>query len=196
MYMPWREVGDWQVPGDAGAHQKAFERLLIARPNFLNTVCFPKMKLGIEVARDLARLQTMLVGKFGTAEGNDAQQQLEGHLRISETLRQLRDPDDDGTCDAREAERGAEGLHASHAELVEELPGGREAAEQLGREGHTTKAGQLYRWLVTAVLAGERPKVFVHGAGGCGKSHFIRAVVSALRAADVPVAIAAPTGCA
>jgi hypothetical protein len=54
----------------------------------------------------------------------------------------------------------------------------------------------LYKFFVASVLANEQPKIILHGAGGCGKSHFIRAVVSSLRTANCPVAIAAPTGCA
>ena len=42
--------------------------------------------LTIAVARDLARLQTALVALVGTAEGNEAQEQLEGHVRIAQQL--------------------------------------------------------------------------------------------------------------
>ena len=105
---------------------------------------------------------------------------MEGHCRIAERLRQAQDAEEDAGLDAHDAARDGD-LPGRHAEeLLADVPGGADAAAQLAREGSTTTAGSLFQWFVRAVLAGERPKVFVHGPGGCGKSHLIRAIVTTL----------------
>lgn len=81
-------------------------------------------------------------------------------------------------------------------DLLAEVPDGSQAAQELLRASPPTAASRLYKFFAAAVISDECPKAIIHGAGGCGKSHFIRAVVSSLRAAGFPVAIAAPTGCA
>ena len=154
------------------------------------------MKLGVEVARDLARLQTTLITMVGGPEGEAAHQQLQGHCRIADKLRQSRDTEAEGGADAFAECRTAELPGHLSEDLLADIPGGAKAVEELTVEGTSTIAGRLFRWLIRAILAGDRPKVIIHGPGGCGKSHFIRAAVTALRNARIPISITAPTGCA
>eukprot|EP00969_Alexandrium_andersonii_P268983 11888417-Alexandrium_andersonii.AAC.1 len=118
------------------------------------------MQLTIAVARELARLQTALVCLVGTAEGNEAQEQLEGHCRIAQRLRQLRDVPEDAALDAQEAERGADLPSFAADELLHDIPGGHEAAEQLSSSGAAeTSAARLFKWFTARVVEGERPAV-------------------------------------
>ena len=196
MHVPWRIVGDWLQDTDEDKHEKAFERILLDKPDFLKSLCFPGMQLGIEVARDMARLQCMLISLIGTAEGNAAQEKLEGHSRITATLRKLRDGQDANYLDAIDAARDDQHTGAVSDRLLAGLPEGREAADELASEGMSSIPGRLFKWFVQQVIAGERPRIFIHGAGGCGKSHWVRAAVQTLRDGNIAVAIGAPTGCA
>ena len=196
MHVPWRNVGDWLQEADDGKHEKAFERILLEKPDFLKSLCFPRMQLGIEVARDMARLQCMLISLIGTDEGNAAQEKLEGHSRITATLRKLRDGQDANYLDAIDAARDDQHTGPVSDRLLADIPGGPEAIEELKLEGTSTIPGRLFRWFVQQVIAGDRPRIFIHGPGGCGKSHWVRAAVQALRDGEIAVAIGAPTGCA
>ncbi|MCP4243265.1 MAG: hypothetical protein GY772_22135, partial [bacterium] len=88
LHMPWRRLADWLLPGDNGSHQRACERILAEQATFLRSTCYPNTDFGIDVARDLARLQAGIMAMHGTEEGDAAQERLEGHYRILHALRQ------------------------------------------------------------------------------------------------------------
>ena len=115
MHRPWRAVGEWLQPEQT--HQSAFEDLLSQDPHFLKSHCFPTMKLGLEVARDLARLQTTLITMVGGPDGEAAHQQLHGHCRIADKLRQSRDAEAEVGADAL-AESVGQSFAQSSAESV------------------------------------------------------------------------------
>jgi len=130
------------------------------------------------------------------SEGNEGQEKLEGNLRIASALRHLRESGAEGElADLRNAEREAADYAGEDEDgLLAELPAGKQAAQELAAK--ETQASKLHKFFVASVMAGKQQKVLIHGAGGCGKSHFINATVYCLRKAGIPVHIAAPTGCA
>ena len=211
LHYSWERLtpaADWLVDEDHGSHQRAFERLLDEKMSRdragersklrMQSLCFPDMNLSLSVGRDLARLQTMLLSIIGErSDGNLAQEQMEGAGRIAQTLRQLRQvEDDEDLLQNLDFLRGGSEAGGTSDSLLSEILGGVEAKEDLIREGYKTLPGKLYQWLTKEILAGGRPRVIIHGPGGCGKSHFVRALVTTLRDANVKVAIGAPTGCA
>ncbi|MCP4243348.1 MAG: AAA family ATPase, partial [bacterium] len=200
LHMPWRRLADWLRPGDNGSHQRACERILTEQASFLRSTCYPNTDLGIDVARDLARLQAGIMAMHGTEEGDAAQERLEGHYRILHALRQRIDGEGRGSIAIEEgaASRSHRGDMPGFLEeqLFADVPGGQEAAAQLAAERTSSTAGRLFAWLRREVAAGAAPRVLLHGPGGCGKSFLVRALVHALREADVGVAVTAPTGCA
>jgi len=139
-----------------------------------------------------------LLALLATSEGNEGQEKLEGNLRIADALRQLRESGaEEEAAELREAEQEAKWYAGDDADdLLAEVPEGAKAAQELLTAGDQTVQSRLYKFFVAGVLANEQPKVLIHGPGGCGKSHFIKAVTHTLRTAECPVAIAAPTGCA
>ena len=87
---------------------------------------YPRMELGTLVARDLARLQCILVSMIGTAEGSEAQEQLEGHMRIAKTLRMFREAPERDALDALDAVRGKSDTGRLADSLLAGIPDGQE----------------------------------------------------------------------
>lgn len=188
LYCPWRVLGDWLEPKDEGLHRNAFERLLSSNDRFLRSTCFPSMDLRMTAARELARLQASLVVQCAL-EGNTAQAELEGHLRLSHALRAHR-PEG-----ATELDHDAEYETTVSESLFAEIPGGELAATTLAADSGSASS-VFVSWAVGELVAQRTPFVILHGPGGCGKSFAVRALVHYLRMARLGVAVAAPTGCA
>ena len=83
MHAPWRRIDDWILPEDKEPrYENAARRLLTTGSDnvFLKSVCYPKMCLSLVAEKELRRLQATAMSMIGSAEGNEAQEQLEGHF--------------------------------------------------------------------------------------------------------------------
>ena len=63
MHFRWQEPGDWLKETDAGSHAAAFHRIATDKenyPDFLDSVCMPKMDGTVQAARELQAVQAVM----------------------------------------------------------------------------------------------------------------------------------------
>ena len=63
LYTRWVEPGDWLEEADGSSHAAAFHRIAMDRehhPNFLQSVCFPKLDGTVQAARELQAVQAVM----------------------------------------------------------------------------------------------------------------------------------------
>eukprot|EP00971_Amphidinium_carterae_P260856 5174864-Amphidinium_carterae.1 len=60
LHTVWKEPGDWLHEHDRGSHAAAFQRIAADAatfPNFLTSICFPRMNGTVAAARELQKVQ-------------------------------------------------------------------------------------------------------------------------------------------
>ena len=63
LHTRWQEPGDWLEEEDQGSHAAAFQRIATDQerhPNFLNSICMPKMDGTVQAARELQAVQAVM----------------------------------------------------------------------------------------------------------------------------------------
>ena len=63
LHTGWQEPGDWLEEEDQGSHAAAFQRIATDQerhPNFLNSICMPKMDGTVQAARELQAVQAVM----------------------------------------------------------------------------------------------------------------------------------------
>lgn len=213
----WKEPADWLQPEDDGSHAAAFQRIaadIAGHPNFLRSVCLPKLNGTVEAARKLQAVQAIMYLKAssdlmasssrdGFVHTRAAEQNYKDSLLIMEALKARNDGEE---FDFQAPETIPTGF-ASNA--FAPVDGGDEAFEMLTVENPSEdvlKQRHAMECIIQAVLAaptaknmaspGQQLKMLLHGPGGCGKSVVARATAHMLRQAGKGVIIAAYTGAA
>ncbi|CAK9074946.1 unnamed protein product [Durusdinium trenchii] len=217
LHTVWKEPADWLQPEDDGSHAAAFQRIaadIAGHPNFLRSVCLPKLNGTVEAARKLQAVQAIMYLKAssdlmasssrdGFVHTRAAEQNYKDSLLIMEALKARNDGEE---FDFQAPETIPTGF-ASNA--FAPVDGGDEAFEMLTVENPSEdvlKQRHAMECIIQAVLAaptaknmaspGQQLKMLLHGPGGCGKSVVARATAHMLRQAGKGVIIAAYTGAA
>ena len=63
LHLRWQEPGDWLEEEDKGSHAAAFRRIATdtdKHPDFLNSICMPKMDGTVQAARELQAVQAVM----------------------------------------------------------------------------------------------------------------------------------------
>ena len=104
LHLRWEEPGDWLAEEDFGSHAAAFARIAgnpDRWPNFLNSVCVPKMDRTVRAARELQGVQAVMYLKataldmegYGHCRANE--ENYRDALKITQALRERHGEDID-----------------------------------------------------------------------------------------------------
>eukprot|EP00435_Cladocopium_sp_Y103_P035789 s1242_g9.t1 len=209
LHTRWGEPGDWLEEEDKGSHAAAFQRIATDQerhPDFLNSICMPKMDGTVQAARELQAVQAVMYLKaaaldmegYGHCRANEDNYQ--DSLKIMQALKDRHGedidfmaPDTVPTGPATDVFAPVDGGQAGslrHVERGESIPRGLEA-EAL-RAVHPERCARRPKDKASM----ERLRLLIHGPGGCGKSVVTKAAAHMLRKGGKGTVLAAPTGVA
>ena len=104
LHFRWEERGDWLEEADMGSHAAAFHRIATnteAHPDFLSSICMPKMDGTVQAARELQAVQAVMYMKataldmegYGHCQANE--DNYKDSMKIMQALKDRRGDDID-----------------------------------------------------------------------------------------------------
>eukprot|EP00913_Durusdinium_trenchii_P021087 g19816.t1 len=209
LHMVWTKPGDWLQEADGGSHAAAFRRIALDHdnyPDFLQSICFPKLDGTVQAARELQAAQSVMFLKAkmdpaGWVHSRAEEENYRDSMRIMQALKDRHGEDIDFLAPDHVPTGPAQDIFGP-------VEGGEAAFDMLTIENPSPdvlKQKRCMEYVLRSVLEGpstkdkgnmQRLNLLVHGPGGCGKSVVTRAAAHMLRQGGKGVVLAAPTGVA